>query len=271
MTALSGRRIALPEHRELDRLAALLEAEGAETVRCPLVAIRDAPNPAPVAAWIERVIAAPPDDLILLTGEGLRRLHAAARRNGNAAAFVAALAAARAITRGPKPVRALRELGLSAGLRAGEPTTEGVIAALANEDLRGRRVAVQLYPGNPNARLLDFLREAGAAADPVVPYAYASEADDRRVGMLIGELAEGRIDVIAFTSSPQIARLFDAAGKLAREDELRRGLARTRIAAIGPVAAATLAARGLSPAIVPARRYFLKPLVAAIIESLTAG
>jgi uroporphyrinogen-III synthase len=176
---------------------------------------------------------------------------------------------ARAVTRGPKPVRALRELGLGAGLRAAEPTTDGVIAMLAAEDLRGRRVAVQLYPGNPNAKLLDFLREAGAAADPVVPYAYASAADDRRVGALIGELAEGRIDVIAFTSSPQIARLFDAAKAAGSEAQLRAGLARTRIAAIGPVAAAALSARGLTATIAPKRRYFLKPLVSAVVEALT--
>ena len=46
---LSGRLIALPEARELDRLARMLEAEGAETLRCPLVAINDTPDPRPGA------------------------------------------------------------------------------------------------------------------------------------------------------------------------------------------------------------------------------
>ena len=44
--ALSGRRIALPETRELDRLAQMLEEHGAETLRCPMVAISDVPDPA---------------------------------------------------------------------------------------------------------------------------------------------------------------------------------------------------------------------------------
>ena len=39
---LGGRVIALPETRELDRLASLLEAEGARSWRCPMVAILDA-------------------------------------------------------------------------------------------------------------------------------------------------------------------------------------------------------------------------------------
>ena len=49
-------------------------------------------------------------------------------------------------------------------LTAQAPTTEGVIATLAGEDLAGRRVGVQLYPGNPNDLLLDFLSTTYAAA-----------------------------------------------------------------------------------------------------------
>lgn len=265
---LAGRRIALPEHRELDRLARMLEDAGAETVRCPLVAIRDAPDPAPVAGWLARFVATPPCDLILLTGEGLRRLMAAARRLGSGAAFLAALGRVRTISRGPKPVAALRELGLGEGVRAAEPTTDGVIATLAGEVLRGRRIAVQLYPDNPNAKLIDFLRAHGAEPDPIVPYAYASDADDRRVAALIADMAGGRIDAIAFTSSPQVARLFDAARAAGRDAELLAGLRRGAVAAIGPVTAAALARRGVTATIIPAGRYFMKPLVAAMIAAL---
>src|SRR5215468_4771776 len=100
---LSGRRIALPETRELDRLAGMLEAE-----------------------------------------------------------FLDGLRSARKITRGPKPERALRELGLKSDLRAETPTTDGLMATLSALGLRGRRVGVQLYPGAPEARFVGFLREAGA-------------------------------------------------------------------------------------------------------------
>jgi uroporphyrinogen-III synthase len=265
---LTGRCIALPEHRELDRLAAMLETAGAETLRCPLVAIIDVAEPAPVLAWIARLIARPCDDLVFLTGEGVTRLHALAKKNGLGEGVVAAFGRARKIIRGPKPGRALRALGLREDLRAAVPTTEGVIATLSGEDLRGRRVGVQLYPGNPNARLTDFLREAGAEADAVVPYAYASDADDRRIEGLIDALEQGRVDAIAFTSSPQIARLFDAALKAGREAALVEGLGRARVAAIGPVAAAALALRGVEAAIVPSGRYFMKPLVTAIIAAL---
>jgi hypothetical protein len=78
--ALAGRRIAVPETRELDVFAQMPERHGANVVRCPLVAIRDVPDPAPVVAWLRRFTSNFPDDFILLTGEGLERLVGFARR-----------------------------------------------------------------------------------------------------------------------------------------------------------------------------------------------
>src|SRR5215510_13150766 len=171
---LSGRRIVVPETRELDQMVRMLEERGAEAVRCPMIAIRDAPDAEPVAAWLRRFADGRCDDLVLMTGEGLRRLLGFARRLDLEPAFRVALAETRKITRGPKPVRALREIGLTADVPADEPTTEGVIAALKRHDLTGHCVGVQLYPGNANERLLKFLEGAGAKADTVLPYVYAS-------------------------------------------------------------------------------------------------
>ena len=266
--ALSGRRIVVPETRELDLLARMLEAEGGEVVRCPLVAIVDAPDPAPVAAWLRRFVAAPADDLILLTGEGLRRLNSAATALGENHGFVRALAKSRKITRGPKPAKALRELGLEPDLRAEEPTTAGVIAALGAQNLQGRRVGVQLYPDNANRQLLDFLVRAGAAPDPVLPYAYASKEAAGRVVEVIELMAGGGIDVIAFTSSPQVRRFFAVAREANREATLQAALARTRVAAVGPVVAAELKTRGINVAIAPDSSYFMKPLVRAIASEM---
>jgi uroporphyrinogen-III synthase len=266
MLALSGRRIALPETRELDRLARMLEEQGAETLRCPMVAIRDFPDPVPVRDWLMRL---PFDDLVLFTGEGVRRLHGFAQRLDLEPAFLDGLQQARKVTRGPKPERALRELGLKSDLRAEEPTTDGLIAALSALDLRGRRVGVQLYPGNPNTRFTDFLRQAGAAPDPVLPYSYAPAADDERVIDLIDRMADGGVDVIAFTSSPQVQRLFDVARASQREPRLRAGLTGTAIAAVGPVVAEELRRLGFDVAITPEHSYFMKPLVSAIVEALS--
>jgi uroporphyrinogen-III synthase len=263
---LSGRRIALPETRELDRLARMFEEQGAETLRCPLVAIRDAPDPAPVREWLTRF---PFDDLVLFTGEGLRRLHGFAQRFEIEPAFLDGLRAARKITRGPKPERALRELGLKSDLRAAEPTTDGLIATLSGLDLRGRRIGVQLYPGNANTRFTGFLRQAGAEPDPVLPYVYASAADDEKAVELIDRMAHGAVDAIAFTSSPQVQRLFEIAAASQREEALRTALQGIRIGAVGPVVAEELRRRGVDVTITPDHGYFMKPLVSAFLAAFS--
>jgi uroporphyrinogen-III synthase len=267
-TSLSGRTVAIPETRELDVFARMLEERGAVTIRCPLIAIHDASDAAPIEAWLRRFNAGGCDDLILLTGEGLRRLAGFALRAGIDQAFVGRLGQVRTITRGPKPARALRELGMRADIPADVPTSDGVIAALMALDLKGRQVGVQLYPDNLHTRLLGFVAAAGATADPVLPYVYASATDDRRVVELIESLAAGGIDVIAFTSAPQVRRLIAVADAAGVTDRLREGLTRARVAAIGPVVAGELEKFGVRVEIAPKDSFFMKPLVNAMTEAL---
>ena len=259
----------VPETRELGQLVRMLEELGADTVPCPMIAIRDTPDTAPVEAWLRRFANRTCDDLVLMTGEGLRRLIGFAQRIDLESLFIDALRLARKITRGPKPVRALREIGLATDLPADEPTTEGVIAALERHDLTGHRVGVQLYPGNANERLLKFLEGAGAESDPVLPYVYASEADDARVIAVIVEMAAGQIDAIAFTSAPQVRRFRDVARAFGREAELRQGLERIVVAAVGPIVAAELEAIGVQVNVTPRdNKFFMKPLVRELVTAL---
>jgi uroporphyrinogen-III synthase len=266
---LAGRTIAVPEARELEVFAALLERRGARVLRCPLVAIRDAPDPAPVLGFVRDFIAQPFDDLILTTGEGLRRIVACIERHEPPLRepFVAALARARRITRGPKPARALRELGLRPDLPADPPTTAGIIAALSGESLAGRRMALQLYGTDPNSVLTGFLKSAGAQLTTVAPYVYADAADDAAVRSLIARLAAGEVDAIAFTSSPQVERLF-AVGPA---EEAHTALAATLVAAVGPVVAEALRRHGIQAQLMPEGSFFLKPLTAALEDALRAG
>ena len=264
---VSGSSIAVPESRELDVFAAMLERRGAQVIRCPLVAILDAPDPQPVLDWIRRFNAASFDDLILLTGEGLRRLlacidaHEPALRDG----FVLELARIRKITRGPKPAKALRELGLKPDIAADVPTSAGVIATLRAEDLGGRRVAVQLYGAEPNLPLIEFLRGAGAHPTTVAPYVYADKADDDAVLALLDKMANGEVDVIAFTSSAQVDRLF-AVGS---EASVRNALMRTEVAAVGPVVGDALKRRAIDVRFMPQASFFMKPLTSALEEGLS--
>ncbi len=263
MLALTGLKILVPESRELDLFATMLENEGAQALRCPLVQILDLEDSADADAWIDRCIAGDFDDLVLLTGEGLRRLLTLSKaRQG---ALVAALGRLRTITRGPKPARALRELGLSPGLAAGVPTSEGILQAMAQENVAGRRIGVQLYPGDGAQHLMDSLRARGALVSPVTPYRYASETETSQVSAAIRALASGQIGMIAFTATLQVDRLVKVAQECDLSQELSRGLARTPIASIGPVVDEKLRLHGFTPTVSPQSSFHLKPLVRAIM------
>jgi uroporphyrinogen-III synthase len=258
--SLQGRTIALAEGRQLEELARMLEKEGAVTLRCPMLSILDHPEPGPVVEWIRELIAGKFSLVILLTGEGLRRLLGFADREGLRPAFIAALSLTRIITRGPKPVQALREIGLAPTKVAAAPTTDGVIATLKEESLSGVAVGVQLY-GVPNAPLIDFLTTVGATPHQVLPYVYAPSADADNVANLIQKMAEGHVDAIVFTSSPQIDRLYEIAQERKLEEALSRGMERVRIAAVGPIVKDKLLDKKAHVDIVPEQGFVMKNLV----------
>src|SRR5262252_4406965 len=97
---LNGYRILILETREEAQFSRLLTEHGADVLQCPMFAINDAPDPAPIEAWIRRAIDTPFDDLVLMTGEGLRRLMKVVRRLGVERDFMAALGRARKFARG---------------------------------------------------------------------------------------------------------------------------------------------------------------------------
>ncbi len=265
MGALDGLTVLVPESRELDLFAGMLEAQGARALRCPLVQIADLDDSSEAVRWIEAMIAAPFDFTVFLTGEGLRKLLSLSGPQRDA--LIKALEKTTTITRGPKPARALREIGLSPALAALEPTSQGVLEMLEKERLPGKRIGVQLYPGDGANALVEALRRHGAVVFPVTPYRYITQTESERVADTIRDLAAGKIRMIAFTSSPQIERLFAVAKEHGLMGELTQGLARTQIAAIGPVMESALAAHGLSSAIRPAASFHLKPMVKAICDA----
>ncbi len=265
---LAGRTIALPETRESRLLAQMIEEKGGMAVCCPMVGILDAPDGEPVNNWLRKLVAGEFDDIILLTGEGLRRLLGFASRAGIATEVVRAFGEVRKITRGPKPARALREINLAPDLAAEEPTTEGVIASLSKVNMQGRTVGLQLYAQVPNPKLVGFLESAGASVYPVAPYVYAPASDEQQVGELIRRMDNDEIDVIAFTSASQVERLWEVSQARGLESNLAAGLTRTQVAAVGPVVADELRKRGVVVQISPESSFFMRPMVNEIVKAL---
>ena len=272
---LQSKLVALPESRQLDVLAGLFERRRALVLRIPLVAIRDTPDQDSVDRWVRDFIVNPPDYLIILTGEGLRRLIRAARRLELGSQFVGTLGRVKKICRGPKPVQSLREVNLDAWIRAVVPTTAGVIDSLRGINLRNSRVSVQLYGEDPNNQLMDYLRSCQLdACCTVAPYVYLPASENEEVKNFIQKLASGRIDLIVFTSKPQVLRLFEVAELFDLMSLLSRGLRETHIAAVGPVVREALQQKGCNVNIMPKSAYFMKPLLRATeayFDAITDG
>jgi uroporphyrinogen-III synthase len=266
---LNGYRILILETREEAQFSRLLAEQGADVLQCPMFTIHDAPDPAPIEAWIRRSIEKPFDDLVLMTGEGLRRLMKVVRRIGVEPEFVAALGKARKFARGPKPGRALREIGLEPQITTEKPTSEGITEMLAHLDLKGHRLGLQLYPDKDHSVLINAITAQGAEVDTVLPYVYDAQAADANIVTAIDELAQGRVDAIALTNLGQVRRLVETARAHGREDGLRKGLERTLIASVGPAVSGELKSQGLRTDISPANdAYFMKPLISAMATAL---
>jgi uroporphyrinogen-III synthase len=265
---LEGRRIAVPESRELDLFTRMLERHGATAVRCPLVSIHDVEDSAPVDAWLDRLVQGQHDVVVLYTGEGLSRLLSFARRKGIEADVIDALSKACKVARGPKPAKVLRGIGLVPDVMAQEPTTAGLMKTLSALGVKDKRVGVVLYPGGEDL-LPDFLEAAGARTDPVLSYRYASDEEDEQVLAFVRELASGTIDLIAFTSTAQVRRLQEIARRFGQDAELDNAMQRVLIAAVGPVTAAAVEKAGWPVSAMPQDSYHLKPLVVAFGKRLS--
>jgi len=245
--------VAILEHRFTTEFSTLFEKLGATVYACPLLEEKPVENRQELQTFVRRALDGGFDAMIFLTGVGARFLVAEADAIGAKDQFLQALGKLTIIVRGRKPVAALRQLGLRPDIMPDNPTTEGVIEALRSQDLRGKNVGVQLY-GTPNPQLVAALEEKGAVVTAVQVYAYGAAADSTAVNKFISRIVNGQVQVIVFTSGPQVRMLFDFAAQSRMLEALATAL-RTRltVASIGEVTSRALHENGITPQIVPAQ------------------
>lgn len=183
---------------------------------------------------------------LCLTGVGMRALLQLVTERFPRDDIVRALGTTTLVARGPKPVAALRELGLTPGIVVPEPNTwRELLAALdAHAPVAGRRVSVQEY-GMPNLDLLNGLEERGAEVTTVPVYAWALPLDTAPLRAGVREVAAGRADAVVFTNANQVTNVLRIAADEGVATELRAALARAVIASIGPTCSEALRAVGL--------------------------
>lgn len=164
---------------------------------------------------------------------------------------------------GPRTGDVASEHGMRVDLLPEDYTAEGLLDALSEHELKGKRVAV---PRTLSARkvLPEGLEEMGA--DVFVAEAYRSTLPSDRgpADELIDGIIRGEVDAVTFTSPLTVENLFRIAGD--RRDKLLESMKGIHIAAIGPITLSKLSEYGLD-ALTPGR-YTVKDMITELARAV---
>jgi len=252
MSGFAGLRVLALESRRAPELSKLISSYGGLPIVAP--AMREVPleSNSEALAFATRLFAGEFDIVIFLTGVGARTLLGVVETTYKRDDYVAALQRVKVVARGPKPVAALREIGITPALTVPEPNTwrellralDDAVQSTVEIRLNGARVAVQEY-GVSNPELLDGLEKRGARVKRVPVYQWALPDDLAPLRAAIQSLAEEKLDVVLFTTSVQAVHLFQVAAEMNLEKEMRAGLERAMVASIGPTTSEELSRQGI--------------------------
>jgi uroporphyrinogen-III synthase len=197
-----------------------------------------------------QLIAGAFDMVVLMTGTGLAYWRDASVTRYAPDDFVSALARTTLVSRGPKPVVVLHQMGLKAQVQVPEPNTwqEMVPLIAARSE---RRIAIQEY-GRGNPEFVAALESLGGEVTPICIYRWELPADTGPLREAARRIAQRDCDVVVFTTSVQLTHLLEIAAAEGLEQEVRRSLEHdVVIASVGPIMDAALVAQNLKPDIVP--------------------
>ena len=252
MNGFDGLRVLALESRRAAEIGKLIGTYGGQPMVAP--SMREVPleSNKEALAFAAALLAGEFDVVIFLTGVGTRALLGVVETVHKRGEYVAALQRVKVVARGPKPVAALREIGIAPTITAPEPNTwHELLRALDDAgkasqglDLQGARVAVQEY-GVSNPELLSGLRERGAIVTRVPVYQWALPHDVAPLRAAITAIAKGAVDVALFTTAVQAVHLFQVAAEMKVEEAVRDGLRHAVVASIGPTTSEELQRRGI--------------------------
>lgn len=244
--AFAGLRVAAFESRRADDMARLIERFGGRPSVSP--SMREVPleDHRDAVDFANLLITGQVDIVIFMTGVGARLLVSAVERHVERRRFLDALSDVVTIARGPKPVAALRDLGIEPTHRVPEPNTwrELLQTVDLHVPVANHTVALQEY-GQPNPSLVAGLEARGARVRSVKVYQWDLPLDVEPLAANVRAIVAGEIDVVLFTSAQQVVNLLRQAEAMGLGDELRRGFERVVVASVGPTTSELLRERGL--------------------------
>lgn len=237
----SGIAVAAFESRMAVEMTRLIERYGGRPSVAP--ALRELPiqdNPAALRFGV-RLIEGQVDVLVLMTGVGTTALFDILKARHPMSSVMVGVKRTAIVARGPKPVAALKVLGIAPTLIVPEPNTWVDVVSTLDEyrPVKGLRVAVQEY-GISNPEFLEALRVRGADVFPVPVYKWGLPEDLAPLRLVLADLLAGSIPVMLITNAAQIdhvMQLLEQEGKVPLFREVCKTIV---IASIGPTASERL-------------------------------
>ncbi|HXT65828.1 MAG TPA: uroporphyrinogen-III synthase [Nitrospiraceae bacterium] len=242
-----GMTVAAFESRMATEMTRLIIRYGGRPSVAP--ALREIPiQDNPVALRFgARLIDGQVDILILMTGIGTTTLFDILRSRHSLESIMAGLEQTAIVARGPKPVAALKPLGITPTLTVPEPNTWVEVVSTLDEyrPVKGLRVAVQEY-GISNPDLLEALKQRGAEVFPVPIYRWALPEDTGPLKQVLGEIIAGNIQVMLVTNAAQIDHVMQILEQEGTTAQFRDACRKMVVASIGPTASERLTHYDLS-------------------------
>lgn len=263
---LEGFTVAVTAARRREELGSLLERRGARVVYAPAIQIVPLEDDTELLATTQECLDQPLDIAVATTGIGFRGWMEAADGWGMGEKLLARLGSATLLARGPKARGAIRAAGLVDHWAPTSESSAEVLDHLLDQDLTGRRIAVQLH-GEPLPDFVEALEAAGAVVTAVPVYRWVSPEDTAPLRRLVDAVVAGQVDCVAFTSAPAVASVLETAAAVGQLDAIVHAFGTGVVAAcVGPVTAARLDRLGV-PTIQPARAR-LGALVREMVNDL---
>jgi uroporphyrinogen-III synthase len=252
---MAGCTVLITVDRRSGELAAALERRGAAVRHAPALSMVPHADDDTLIAATRALLADPPDVGVATTGGGFRAWIEAADAHGLAGDLLGVLAGSRIVARGPKARGAIQAAGLQADWVAESETSAEVAEVLLSEGVAGLHVAIQHHGAGADG-LDEVFAKAGARVSALVVYRWGPAPYPLAVTDSVRAAADGEIDAVVFTSAPgaeawlQAAEAAGVADRIvarAHEDNYRHGDHGLVVAAVGPVTARPLQARGIDP------------------------
>lgn len=162
---------------------------------------------------------------------------------------------------GPKTADALADIGIEVDIVPETYTSDGLVAAMADE-IDGARIELARSDHGSDA-LPAGLQTAGAYVHETVLYRLGRPAD---AGDSIEGVIAGAVDALAFSSSLTVAHFLETADELGMREALDSKLDDTIVGVIGPPTAETARSAGLAVDVVASEATF-----EALIDDLMAA